>query len=40
MSRRIEELEAEYLEKENARKAERTKNKKDKKSKPPRHDED
>ncbi len=40
MCRRIEELEAEYLEKENARKAERVKNKKNKQSKPPRHDED
>ncbi len=40
MCRRIEELEAEYLEKEKTRKAERTKNKKNKKSNPQHHDED
>ncbi len=40
MCRRIEELEAEYLEKEKTRKADRTKNKKNKKSNPQHHDED
>ena len=40
MCRRIEELEAEYLEKEKTRKAERTKNKKNKKSNPQHHDAD
>ena len=39
MCRRIEELEAEYLEQEHKRKAERAKNKKNKENKPQHHDE-
>ncbi len=40
MCRRIEELEAEYLEQENKQKANRAKNKKNNESKPQHHDED
>ena len=40
MCRRIEELEAEYSQQEHKQEAERTKNKKNKKSNPQHHDED
>ncbi len=40
MCRRIEELEAEYLQQEHKRKTERTNNKKNKENKPEHHDED